>query len=219
MGILLGLLIAAVILLLLSARALKRRRYLASLILLLLAGLAVFSAYASHEIGSNLQSYHPVFLERDIAEIRVQSAEQGQEVLVRDLVSNRSYRWSSEGSQWKITLRQLQLTGICAIFDWPVHYRLARMHIHSRSAEGEESTIHRVQLHQQQLGWDLWEGTRNLLKKRPDLADEIAACIEAGTLESELLDLPENGLFRASIIGQGLRIRALDGDAGRQAAD
>ncbi|GEM_PF-2929885 len=200
---------AALLLLVLAVRAFWKRRILSGLFVLLCGMLLATSAYASRQIVLNLQSYSPILLEREIADLKIDTPAQSREFLVRDLVKSRSYRWQPKGEQWQLELRTLSLTGLCAWLDWPAHYRLLRLQTQETGAEDEKPVIHSVQLQQAEQGWDLWRGLRRLARKRPDLIDEIESCVRAEVMQSAPQAMTQNAGYRASIREEGLHIREL----------
>lgn len=215
----LWLLAAAGIFFLLSVRAFWRRRIKRGISKFLTAAVFTVLAVSVYQTAKHLQTYFPVHFERDIAEIQIRVVEKGREMLVKDLVGGRSYRWEPRGTSWQLELRILDFHGICGITGWTEHYRLSRMQTYepaqvadrSRGNAGRNDVIHDIQLQHKKKGWDVWRRARRLAEKRPDLEDEIKACIKAQTLTSSVLNMPDQGVYRASIDEDTLRIRKMPG--------
>lgn len=209
-----GLYFAAGFLLFSSLRKFYRRHYRRGISYFLLAIVFAAAGFSYQRIYLHLQTYDVIHEERDIAEVVMQSIGNQQEVVIRDLVRSRSYRWQPKGQQWQLQLRLVQLKGSCTALGWPDFYRLARLQAQdSDTQQHNGGTVHSVQLQQQEQGWDLWRFARKLSKQRPDLAETINNCITTEVLTSEAQPFVKNRRYRFSFRSGQLQIRQLPGAA------
>lgn len=197
-----------IVMLLISLRKFYRRHFRRGLVYLSLATLSFLVGIVMYRVQLNLESYSVIHNERDIAEVDFSNMSSDQAVYIKDLVTRRNYRWAPKGVDWRIDLRILRLKGVCRILNWPDYYRLASLKA-SEVVSDESDTVHVVQLQQDDMGWDVWKKLRKFKQKRPDLVDQIEACIVTDILSSDALPQENGKRFRFSFSGAELRHRQL----------